>query len=188
MKHYFDIRILDEPDFPSHQILSTAYNRLHAVLIELKQSQIGISFPQYQLKPRSLGPVLRLHGSKEDLSILLDGSWLKTGLRDHITVTEILTVPANTKYRFVSRAQPKLNVERLIRRHQRRHQLSYDEAAAKYEDAKLLNPLLPFVRLRSQSTSQEFALFIQQSDLLDQPQLGGFTAYGLSNTSTVPWF
>lgn len=188
MNYYFDIRILADPDFPNYQILSAVYNRLHKALVKLEQTNIGISFPEYQLKPRSLGSIMRIHGSKEDLSKLLNDSWLRTGLRDHIEVTETLPTPASVKHRFVSRVQPKLNIDRLIRRHQRRHNLSYEEAVAKYENAKLPSISLPFVRLRSQSTDQEFALFIEQGDLLDQSQVGTFNTYALSSNATVPWF
>ena len=188
MSYYFEIRILDDPDFPSYQILSAVYNRLHEVLVRFNCDHIGVSFPDYQLKPRSLGSKIRLYGSKEHLNQLLEDSWLKRGLRDHITVTELLPVPSGVKYCHFSRSQPKLNVERLIRRHQHRHDLSYEEAAAKYEGANLSNTSLPFVRIRSQSTAQEFALFIQQSELLDQPLEGVFNTYGLSSDATVPWF
>lgn len=188
MNYYFDIRILPDPDFPTYQILSALYNRLHEVLVRLEQEQIGVSFPHYQLNPRGLGALVRIHGSRENLSKISAQSWLKTGLRDHIEVTELSVVPVEAKHRLVSRVQPKLNVDRLIRRHQRRHNLSYAEAAAKYENAKLSKTSLPFVRLRSQSTNQEFALFIEKSELLEHPQSGIFNTYGLSNNATVPWF
>lgn len=188
MNYYFDIQILSDPDFPIHQILSVVYNRLHSTLVRLEQSQIGVSFPEYQLMPRGLGSKVRAHGSKEDLEKLLAEPWLQTGLRDHVEVSKILSIPTSVKYRFVSRAQPKLNVERLVRRYQRRHNLSYEEAVLKYEGVKAPKTSLPFIRLRSESTDQGFALFVKQGDLLDQPQMGTFTTYALSADATVPWF
>lgn len=187
MNYYFDIHILADPDFPSHQILTALYMRLHHSLVELRETEVGVSFPQYQRRPRKIGAILRLHGSEKKLEVLLEGQWLQKGLRDHIQVSGIQAVPKDAGHCMVSRVQPKYNIERLIRRAQARKQLSYEEAEASYAEAKPSSEKWPFIQMRSQTTKQTFSLFIKQRQLEDQQQ-GEFSSYGLSSTATVPWF
>ena len=46
---------------------------------------------------------------------------------------------------------------------------------------------LPYLRIKSSSSDQQFLLFIQQRPEVHQ-QTGDFNSYGLSSTATIPWF
>ena len=185
MDYYINIRIRPDPEFPSTVLMNALYAKFHRALVELKSDEIGVSFPDYS--PKQLGKRLRLHGSFNSLSQLMDLNWL-TGMRDHIELSPITLVPANTKYCCVRRVQAKSSAERLRRRLMRRKGLDEQEARLRIPDtvANYLN--LPFVTLNSQSTGQHFRLFIQHQEIQTESVLGKFSAYGLSPTATVAWF
>lgn len=187
MNYYIDIHIQKDPDFPINQIFTALYMRLHQALVELQENGVGVSFPQYQRTPRSIGSILRLHGNQERLGALLNGEWLQKGLRDHLKILEVTLVPEVSRFYLVSRVQPKYNVERLIRRFQSRKGISYEQAAEVYSAFKPSTEVWPFIQMRSQSRQQTFSLLINQR-IVENRQIGIFSSYGLSSTATVPCF
>lgn len=187
MDHYLDLQILDDPEFAAPQLMSALYNKLHRALVQLNSQHIGISLPKAKSHSAFLGKVLRLHGSAADLDALMCLSWL-TGMRDHLAIGDLLPVPAQVQYRVVRRVQVQSNPERLRRRCIKRHDVDVAEATRRYPDAVAKQLDLPFVVLRSQSTGQQFRLFIEQGELLASPVAGVFSAYGLSASASIPWF
>lgn len=187
MNYYCDIQIVLDPDLTPNQIMTALFMRFHHALVDLNESQIGVSFPKYQKSPRDIGVVLRLHGAEGQLRELLSGRWLKQGIRDHINISPVTEVPDDAGFCVVSRVQPKYNRERLIRRYSQRHQLSYEEAALEYKDFVPSSAKWPFIQMRSQSRAQTFSLFVRQEQVGQQVK-GGFSSYGLSSKTTVPWF
>ncbi|GAA5087203.1 type I-F CRISPR-associated endoribonuclease Cas6/Csy4 [Paenalcaligenes hermetiae] len=187
LSHYFTINILNDPDFPVHQVMTAVYMRLHQALVQLQQNHIGVSFPHYRKNPRTLGEILRLHGTQQDLAALREGVWLQQGVRDHIIVSDTMQAPQTDMHCHVSRVQPKYNKARLVRRQQRRKSLSYQEALELYEHFTPSTQRWPFVEMRSKSSAQTFPLFISQQ-LTSIEKTGVFSFYGLSSQATVPWF
>lgn len=187
MNAYLDIRCLPDPEFPASFLMGALYAKLHRVLVKLESSNIGVSFPGYSLSPRALGDRLRLHGTSAALSQLMAQDWLK-GMSDHIQCSEVLPIPDTVQYRTVSRRQFKTSSERLRRRRMKRKGETYQQAALAIPESAEQTPDLPFVHLRSQSTAQNFTLFIEQGEIMDQPREGTFNTYGLSRKATVPWF
>lgn len=188
MDYYIDIRLKTDPDFTVPMLMGALYNKLHRVLVQLKSQQIGVSFPAYSLSPRTTGEHLRLHGKKDALNALQQQNWL-TGMRDHVTVSDVAPVPSDAVHRLVRRVQPKTNIERLQRRCMQRHDVSAEEAEQRYTQARLKKVNLPYVNLRSQSTGEHFALFIEHGPKDQSPSTGKFSSYGLSSSgATVPWF
>lgn len=187
MHHYLDIHLRPDPEFPPHQLMAALFAKLHRVLAQNQAHAIGVSFPGYRLAPSTLGDTLRLFGPMADLTALMAQPWL-TGVRDHTTLGAIAPVPATATHRRLQRVQAKSNPERLMRRQMRRHGLSEAEGRAAYEDVKAQHLPLPFVTLASGSTGQTFKLFLKLGPSEEQPQPGTFNAYGLSPTTTVPWF
>lgn len=188
MDSYIDIRLLPDPEFAQNQLMSALFAKLHRALVQRRTHDIGVSFPRLQAKPHTLGDHLRLHGTVQALQALMTLDWL-SGMRDHVSVTDLQSVPAETQYRVVRRVQSKSNPERLRRRLAKRHDLTEEQARERIPDTvenRLLG--LPFVTLRSQSNGQNFRLFVEQGELLRQPLTGTFSAYGLSNAATIPWF
>jgi len=187
MDHYFDVRLRPDPEFGQHQLMSALFSKLHRALAESKSQDIGISFPEVDAKKPTLGGHLRLHGPATALQQLMDMNWL-VGMRDHILLGVIQAVPAKVSYRVVSRVQARSSTERVRRRQMRRHGLSETDACERIPDIAVERLKLPFVSIRSQSTSQSFHLFIEHGASIDVSQPGMFNSYGLSHGATIPWF
>ena len=185
--HYIDITVVPDPETSVPQLFGALYGRLHLALVERGAGDIGVSFPRYSTTPRSLGDLLRLHGSEAALHALIRDDWLK-GVRDHVRLSKPTAVPAGALHRAVCRRQFKTSVERLRRRRMKRKNESAAEATAAIPDTVERRPTLPFVHLRSHSTGQPFCLFVSWGPLLDGPVPGDFNRYGLGGKATVPWF
>lgn len=186
MDSYIDIQLLPDPEFSAPLLMGALYSKLHRALVTMKAGNIGVSFPGYQLKPKTLGSVLRIHGNSDALNALLSTNWLK-GMSDHSTVTDVQEVPSDAGYQQVRRRQYKTSAERLRRRRMTRKGESYEEALLAIPDSVEEKPSLPFLTLRSLSTGQTFCLFIDQS-VAESPIQGEFSCYGLSSQATVPHF
>lgn len=186
MDHYLDLRLLPDPEFPATQLMSALFAKLHRGLDDLRRDDVGVSFPEVDAGP-TLGTRLRLHGPAEALDRLLALDWL-TGMRDHLHLGTLTPVPAQVRWRQVSRVQVDSNPDRLRRRLMKRHGLNEAEARQRIPDSAAKRCTLPFVTLRSNGNGQRFHLFIRHGPLLDAPLPGTFNRYGLSTTATVPWF
>ena len=195
MNHYVDVDVRPDPDFPATQLMSALYGRLHRALASAGTTEVGVSFPQMFEKlggnPRHpgqhLGCRMRLHGTSAALTTLLASDWLK-GMRDHVDMAPMRCVPTQATHRKVYRVQTKSSPERLRRRFMRRHNVSEQEAQARIPDDVARYARWPSVDLRSVSTSQSFKLFIAHGPEQPEPEVGSFSAYGLSQGSTIPWF
>jgi len=185
--HFIDIRILPDPEFGQFILLGALFSKLHRALVDLNSNDIGVSFPDYSLRPRSLGQVLRLHGTDAALERLMGTSWLH-GMWDHTSVSQQQKVPDNAEHCQFVRRQFKTNVERLRRRRMRRKGETVEEACQAIPDDVAREPELPYVQLRSLSTGQPFCLFLERVKPCLEPTEGEFNTYGLSRTATVPWF
>lgn len=188
--HYINITLLPDPEFSHAHLLGALVAKLHRALVQGQTTDIGVSYPQHIGQPltkRTLGAVLRLHGTPETLQRLMGQDWLK-GMRDHTQVSELLPVPANAQHRAVRRRQFKTNADRLRRRRMRRKGETAEQAAAAIPDTVERRPDLPFAQLHSNSTGQSFCLYVDHGPLVPQPVPGVFNAYGLAQEATVPWF
>ncbi len=184
--HYLQIRLRDDPDITTSQIMNALYAKLHRALVQWGNGQIGVSFPGAQ--PQNLGGTMRLHGQGEALHRLVVQPWLQ-GLSDLVQVDTIQSAPADTRHRCVYRVQAKSGVERLRRRAIKRHGINEQTAQERIPDSIGERLNLPFVQLGSQSTGQpRFYLFIAHGPLQDESKTGVFSSYGLSREGTVPWF
>lgn len=188
--HYIDITLLPDPEFSHAHLMGALVAKLHRALVLGQTQGIGMSYPEHVAQPanrRTLGSVLRLHGTAPALDRLMGLDWLK-GMRDHTQVSALSAVPDTARYRVVSRRQFKTNVDRLRRRRMQRKGETAEQAAAAIPDSVERRPDLPFVQLRSSSTGQPFCLCIEHGPLLARPVVGAFNAYGLAQEATIPWF
>ncbi|TCV91563.1 type I-F CRISPR-associated endoribonuclease Cas6/Csy4 [Biostraticola tofi] len=184
MDSYIDITVLPDLEFNGPQLLNAVFAKLHRALAQLGTGSVGVSFPDVD---KTLGNCLRLHGTKDALQTLAQINWLQ-GLKDYIEITEILNVPANTKFRTVRRIQVKSSVERLRRRSVSRGRLTYEQAIVRIPDEVEKRSKLPFVQLRSLSNGQTFKIFVEHGPLINASVTGYFSFYGLSAEATIPWF
>lgn len=188
--HYIDVTLLPDPEFSHAHLIGALVAKLHRALVQEQTTNIGVSYPQHVSQPlahRTLGAVLRLHGTPEALQRLMAQNWLK-GMHDHTQVTALRLVPADAQHRTVRRRQFKTNAERLRRRRMQRKHETAEQATAAIPDSVERRPDLPFVQMRSSSTRQPFCLCVEHGPLLVQPISGAFNAYGLAQVATVPWF
>ncbi len=187
MDHYVDLVLRPDPEFSAAQLMNALFAKLHRGLVQRAAQGIGVSFPGVAPKVPHLGSCLRVHGSESALVALMTAEWL-AGIRDHVEVRGPQLVPIGAKHRVVRRVQAQSNPARLRRRLQRRQGLSDAETLARIPDAVGQMLSLPYVQLRSTSTGQNFRLFVEHGELSDTPVAGTFSAYGLSQSATVPWF
>lgn len=188
--HYIDITLLADPEFSHAHLLGALVAKLHRALVQGQTTDIGVSYPQHIGQPvtkRTLGAVLRLHGTPEALQRQMGQNWLK-GMRDHTHVGELLPAPADAQHRTVRRRQFKTNVDRLRRRRMQRKGETAEQAATAIPNTVERSPDLPFVQLRSSSTCQLFCLCVEHGPLQPHAVAGAFNAYGLGREATVPWF
>ncbi len=187
MEYYINIHIHPMAELADAHILNTLYAKLHLQLATLDMTSIGVSFPEVNNKKHTLGRCLRLHGNKTDLETLISTRWMDR-LHDYATASALRPIPEDTQYRIVKRVQVKSSPERLRRRAMKRHGLTEQQAKEKIPDSITKKTTLPFINMQSSSTSQRFKLFIQHDKIQNKPTTGPFSAYGLSQTATIPWF
>lgn len=187
MDAYIDIVLLPDPEFPATTLMNALFGKFHRGLVRYEEGAIGVSFPDVRDEIRSLGNRLRLHGALETLCGFQQTGWL-TGMRDHVSVSPPRTVPASAHYRVVRRVQAKSNPERQRRRLIARKGISAERAMQTIPDSAAERLNLPYLVLTSQSTGQQFRLFVEHLAVQEQAVGGEFSAYGLSSTATVPWF
>jgi len=187
MDAYIDIRLLPDPEFPPPLLMNTLFGKLHRGLVSFGEGSVGVSFPEVKEKIRSLGQHLRLHGPAATLERFMQTGWLK-GMGDHLTVSTAGAVPKNAHHRTVRRVQAKSNPERERRRLIARKGVTEEQARAAIPDQCAEHLDLPYIVLNSQSTGQQFRLFIDHLPIGDRPSIGTFSTYGLSTTATIPWF
>lgn len=104
--------------------LYALFAKLHRALGARGKGDIGVSFPEFSVKP---GPLLRLHGDESALCALEETLWRK-GLNDYCQSGQIMPVGEIQGWRCVSRVQVKSSPERLMRRSVRKGWLTQDEA------------------------------------------------------------
>ncbi|MCK9505365.1 MAG: type I-F CRISPR-associated endoribonuclease Cas6/Csy4 [Porticoccaceae bacterium] len=183
MTHYNDILLLPDPEFPATLLMNAVYSKLHKVLVDLKSTSIGVSFPKCK---KTLGNLLRLHGSDKDLEQLWQSDWLG-GMRGYCEVGEILQVPEGARHRRVGRVQTNMSQAKLNRLLKRG---SITEAEAEQYLEKMGRQQFkgPYLELQSGSNGHKHRRYVELGELIDQPLEGGFDQFGLSKTATVPWF
>ena len=187
MDKYQDIRLLPDPEFAPQVLLNYLFARLHKALVGIDNQEVGISFPEFDSGRPWLGECLRLHGTSSSLDQIQAMGWVGH-MRDHVSMGPVADVPAIAGHRVVRRVQAKSSPERLRRRLMKRKGITYGQAKEMIPDSAAQALALPFLAIRSRSTGQNFRLFVDHGQVLEQPIAGGFNSYGLSAGATVPWF
>ncbi|WP_434339123.1 type I-F CRISPR-associated endoribonuclease Cas6/Csy4 [Motilimonas cestriensis] len=183
MDSYIDIRLQPDAELPEAELSSKVFTKFHKALVTLNTDQIGISFPEMNVK---LGLLFRLHGEASLLHDLQGLKWLGP-LAGYCQTSEILVVPEQVHYRVITVKRSNLSrakLRRLIARG------NIDNDGKKRYKHKMLNQGFdnPYLDLRSGSTGQVHRKFFEFGQLQLKPAYGKFDSYGLSKTATVPWF
>ena len=199
MNYYQDLTLISNTEINLAYVWQKVFQQVHLALVEMKtadgNSDIAVSFPEYEDKDFPLGNKLRLFASTQAQLLQLDISKRLNRLTDYCHYTSIKEVPKVDKYACFNRKQFKTNV---LRRARRRIKSTGEtiEQASNYLVSKGFTDKeskLPYINLESKSTAEKetgphkFRLFIERK-ILTEPEQGDFNCYGLSNHATVPWF
>lgn len=183
MNYYIDIQLNPEASLKESPLMNLVFTQLHRGFVKLKTDQIGVSFPRYNFK---LGRLLRLHSDQHSLHALQSLNWLD-GLDKYCDISNAKNVPANTKFRTISRIRTNMTKSKLKRLKQRGSITAEKEKTYKH---KMFSQGLdnPYLDLESGSTGQKHRRFIDFGPLLNEPLVGKFDSFGMSKVATVPWF
>ncbi|EKO3657607.1 type I-F CRISPR-associated endoribonuclease Cas6/Csy4 [Vibrio metschnikovii] len=183
MDSYIDIRLKPDAEMLEAELSSKVFTKFHKALVMLNSDQIGISFPEVNVK---LGRLFRLHGEASFLHDLQGLNWLGP-LSGYCQVSEILAIPEQVQYRVISVKRSNLSQAKLRRLIARG---SIDKEGEKRYKVKMLSQGFdnPYLDLFSSSTKQVHRKFFEFGEMQPLPVSGKFDSYGLSQTTTVPWF
>lgn len=195
---YQEITLHPSADVSDSFLLAQVYRKLHFAFADSRDPEgkihCGVSFPEYSLKPKTLGRKIRVLSQDEDALKRLDvDSVLSLFVkRNYIHILPIRTVPIRRVKRYViySRLQLASNVQRKARRFAKRHNISVHAAEAYFSRHK--NDELPYVWFRSHSTGQNFGLLIKKQVFNAKEYIPNstdeFSSYGLSASQPLPEF
>lgn len=183
MDHFIEITVLPDPEFKETTLMNAVYAKLHRVLGQQGSGEVGVSFPAVE---KTLGAVLRLHGSQQKLAHIMEAGWLQ-GLRDYTRIAAIQPVPGHAQFRTVRRVQAK-SVHNKRKRSITKGWLTEEQAAERIPDDQFRELKLPYAQIRSLSNGNVMRLYVEHGQLQPSPQPGQFNSYGLSPTATIPWF
>lgn len=183
MKHYIDITVLPDPEFVETMLMNALYSKCHRALGQVAGGEVGVSFPDHA---KTLGAKLRLHGTAEKLTLLMEQNWLK-GLGDYTDVSKLQDTPAQVEYRTVAQIRKKSPYNKR-KRSVSKGWLTIEEAEEKIKDTGDHLLKLPFADMTSLSNKNKYKVFVKHGELKPTPQSGSFSSYGLSKVATIPWF
>lgn len=183
MNYFIDIKLSPTKEIRENILLNQVYTSFHKRLYDLGSNNIAVSFPDYRLK---LGTLFRIHGSKESLEKFIEKDWLGK-YKEFCKVSTIAIVPKNIQYRTISRIQQNMT-EAKLRRLIKRGNIS-EEDIKKYRIKMFQGGLdNPYVELVSMSNGQLHRRFIKFGELQEKEVIEEFDLFGLSRSSTIPWF
>lgn len=184
MDHYLDIQVEPDLEITAPALLNNLFAKFHRAMSQYCAGKIAVSFPLYKA---SLGDTLRLHGSQPNLEQLMMQPWLK-GLRDYTNVSAIMPVPKDIiGYRTVHRVQKK-SPHNLRKRAVAKGRMTEQEALTKIPDSLQERLTLPFLQIQSLSSQQVMRIYVSHGEIQSEAVTGVFSSYGMSRTSTIPWF
>ena len=192
MDYYFEIQVVQNAELSSTNVLlNKAYELMHRDgFKDVSEGKIGISLPESsQGTKTSLGTILRVHGTEVKMAVLRDRMTRNRRLMQLAKISDVLPVPANTKYRIVSRIRTR-SVQAYIRHRLKRGKIQeedIDAIRANYKARDVSH--LPFLSFKSQSNEGTPQIFIQHGEIRETPSvMSDFSGLGFSHTSTIPWF
>ena len=184
MDHYLEIQVLPDLDISAPALMNNLFAKFHRVVAQRGCGEVGVSFPNYD---KTLGNLLRLHGTQSSLSHLMSETWLK-GLRDYTKVSEVLAVPSEIKgFRCIGRIQQK-SPQNMRKRSINKGWKTNEEALEILPDSKQKLLDLPYLQIQSLSSKQQMRIYIKQGKLQKTASAGTFSSYGLSRITSVPYF
>ena len=192
MNCYQEVSLLPNADIGQYFIWQKLYHQIHLALVEKKrggnESAIGVAFTEYNTEKFYLGAKLRLFADNEQTLVQMQcEKWLNR-LSDYVHVSRIKPVPEKlVGYACFKHVKLKGNKEKLARRRAKRKGETLQQALSHFKDFEEQRSNLPYINMSSETNGQRFRMFIEKQ-VMEQPQTGLYSCYGLSNTTTVPLF
>jgi CRISPR-associated endonuclease Csy4 len=193
LTHYFELRAIPQLELSEVEVMNQLMQSLHHCLAKL-QGQIGICFPRYSKQRHTLGGIIRLFGTEQQLNALKQALNQQYTVKDYTVMLDIQTIPhikdnkANRNL-LVSRVRTK--GMSALRRSEKRltAQGIWNDDVRQNMIKKWGEAWLdyPHCHLKSASNGQHFILWVNQRSVARQ-QAGNFNSYGMSQTATVPDF
>lgn len=199
MKHYIDITLLPSDDIGVHFLWSKIMMQVHLALVEIqdsnKQVPVAVSFPEYRSttdkRAAFIGNKLRLlSADKADLQRLDIQKWLNR-LADYVHIKNITDVPATVAtFENFNRRQKSGSPGKHIRRRMKRHDETLEQATAFFKGYSMAkeDKALPFIRMKSLHSDNEFCMSIIRKEVEASSQRVMFNTYGLSGKGVLPKF
>lgn len=190
MKNYIEIELTAGFEMPYHVLLSKIVQQLHFGFLN---KSLGLSFPQYNKKRHTIGNLIRIFGTVEELEEFNITEVLNRYL-NNVIISEILDVPVKCKYGSYYRYRPNFGhtlagIERVARRKAKRSGMTYEEAFLHLSSFNIgVDDELPFISIKSVSTGGIFRLHINYTECSAENVVENFNSYGLSKVNTVPVF
>ena len=192
MNYYQGITLLPNADINLYFIWQKLYQQIHLALAKNKitdnVSPIGVSFPEYSAGKNILGT--KLHLFAKDAKLLKQmqcEKWLNR-LKDYVHIYPVTPVPEQLAgYACFKHIKLKGNREKLARRRAKRKEETVQQALIHFKNFEEQLSKLPYINMTSQTNGQHFRLLIEKK-IMNAPQTGLYSCYGLSNTTTVPLF
>lgn len=192
MNYYIEIILLPSAEVNLNFLWQKVYQQIHLALVESKcadkASIIGVSFPEYDVNRYYIGKKMRLFAeNKETLEQMRCQIWLNR-FKDYVQLSQINSTPEKLEgYACFKQIKFKGSREKLARRRAKRKSETLQQALAHFNGFQEQRSNLPYINMHSKTNRQYFRLFIEKQ-VMTNPQVGLYSCYGLSNTSTVPLF
>ena len=199
MKYYLDITLLPSDDIGVHFLWSKLMLQVHLALVEIqdnnKQVPVAVSFPNYKKSanklPGFIGNKLRLLSvNKADLERLDIHRWLSR-LTDYVHIKQVAEVPETVLgYENFNRRRKSGSPDKHIRRRMKRHNETFEQASAYFKDYAMKDEdkALPFIRMKSLESDNDFNMSIVQKEVEQGSQTVMFNTYGFNGVASLPKF
>lgn len=198
MNHYLEITLIDG-EKSLYELWSALYSQVHISLAEMQKKNIygiGMSFPNYRFLQKngktfaSLGDKLRIFASSKEILSIFEMD-LKHRLDKYVKnwddvlhFKSIKAVPENHRHAIFKRYHASPSKEAIARRFAHRHSVDYQTSLQRLENYQPELIAYPFIELKSETTGQNFRLYIVQ-EFSEQAHTGEFNSYGLNSANTV---
>lgn len=181
MLYFLDFSITGQP---TEILLQCQFKLIHGWLGSIKNTTVGLYFPEYSSNPPSFGACLRLIGEQAQL----EEAKTKCTRAFSISPSCVQPIPLTTTYVSVTRFQlfSKANERRIARRAGGEISLKQQRLRQEEEDMKTY----PRIKNLITGSGKVIPSFVIRQILCSEERKGEFNSYGLAKQdgATLPFF
>lgn len=196
MGYYQEIIIIPDQEISPHflwtKIMTAVHHRFSFFADADGLINFGVSFPDYDLRRKSLGRRIRIFAETKQELLQLGLDDKLAVFSEYIMIGSVRPVPEHAGHVFYRKVHEKPRLEVKIRHMMKKKGISFDDAAMNFTDAGREIRNLPRINLVSSTTGNHFPLYIKKEECSSASK-GRYNSYGLSTTAaatnaTVPEF